>query len=49
VDGDAEDVDSSGADLHHEQDVEPAQADGVSLTGVGGWSSPSKTPHSSSM
>jgi hypothetical protein len=31
--GDAEDVDSSGADLHHEQHVEPVQADGVEGTG----------------
>jgi hypothetical protein len=36
VRGDAEDVDASGGDLHDEQDVESAQADGVEVEEVGG-------------
>ena len=36
VGGDTEDVDSSGVDLHHEQDVEAAQADGVEVEEIGG-------------
>ena len=32
--GDAEDVDPSGADLHHEQDIESAQADCVEVEEV---------------
>jgi hypothetical protein len=34
VRGHAEDVDSPGVDLHHEQDVESAQADGVQVEEV---------------
>jgi hypothetical protein len=33
--GDAEDVDSSGMDLHYEQDVEAAEADGVEVEEIG--------------
>jgi hypothetical protein len=34
--GHTQDVDPSGMDLHHEQDVEPAQADGVEVEEIGG-------------
>jgi hypothetical protein len=33
--GDAEDVHPPGGDLHHEQDVQPAQPDGVEVEEVG--------------
>jgi len=36
VGGHAEDVDAPGLDLHDEQDVQPAQADGVEVEEVGG-------------
>src|SRR3954470_17825940 len=34
--GDAEEVDPAGEYLHHDQDIDPAQSDGVEVEEVGG-------------